>query len=105
MLDYTTRDKKVLPVKISEDLTLLLRPPKKNLYEKLAAIEDRVNDATDGGTVYDEIVELTADILSTNMSRHQFSAAEVEEMFDIEDMAALVYEYAAYAGNILKNPN
>lgn len=105
MLDYTTREKKVLPVKINADLTVLLCPPKKALYEKLTAIEARLKETDDVGTAYDEITSLAADILSTNKSGRTFAPAEVDEMFDIEDMALLIFEYAKYAGQIAKNPN
>lgn len=105
MLDYTTREKKVLPVKLIDGRTALLCPPKKALYTKLTALEDKLKDTDDVGELYDEVLQLTADILSTNKSGTQFTASDVDAIMDIEDMALLIFEYSKYAGQIVKSPN
>ena len=105
MLDFTTREKKVLPVKLIDGITALLCPPKKALYTKLTALEDKLKDTDDVGELYDEVLQLTADILSTNKSGTQFTASDVDAIMDIEDMALLIFEYSKYAGQIVKSPN
>ena len=57
------------------------------------------------GKLYDEVLQLTADILSTNKSGTQFTASDVDAIMDIEDMALLIFEYSKYAGQIVKSPN
>lgn len=105
MLDYTTREKKVLPVKLIDGKTVLLCPPKKALYTKLTEIEDKINATNNVVELYDEVLNLTADILSSNKSGTKFSAADVDAIMDIEDMALLIFEYSNYAGQIVKSPN
>lgn len=105
MLDYTTREKRVLSVKLKDERTVLLCPPKKKLFTKLAEIESKINAAETQAEMYDEILQLSADILSSNKSGTKFSAEDVDEIMDIEDMAALIFAYSEYAGKIVKNPN
>lgn len=105
MLDYTTREKKVLPVKLIDGKTVLLTAPKKSLYTKLTALESRLKDEKDVGSLYDEILQLTADILSSNKTGARFTAADVDERMDIEDMALLIFEYSKYAGQLVGSPN
>lgn len=105
MLDYTTREKKVLPVKLYDGRTVLLTAPRKSLYTKLSTIQKELQKKDDFEELYDEIIQLTADVLSSNKTGAQFTAAEVEDMMDIEDMALLIFEYSKYAGSIIGSPN
>ena len=46
MLDYTTREKKALSVKLIDGKTVLLTAPKKSLYTKLTALESKTEGRT-----------------------------------------------------------
>ncbi len=105
MLDYTKREKKFLSVKLIDETTLFLGVPRKALYAKLTSIEEKINATQNTETIYDELLQLTADILSTNNSGKTFTAAKVDALMDIEDMALLIFEYSKFAGNIVKDPN
>ena len=105
MLDYTMREKKVLPVKLINEKTVLLTAPKKSLYTELTGLESKLKDERDVGKLYDEILQLTANILSTNKTGTKFTAADVEDLMDIEDMALLIFEYSKYAGQLVGSPN
>lgn len=105
MLDYTTREKKALSVKLIDGKTVLLTAPKKSLYTKLTALESKLKDEQEVGQLYDDILQLTADILSSNKTGAKFTAADVDEIMDIEDMALLIFEYSKFAGQLIGSPN
>ena len=105
MLDYTKREKKTLPVKLINEKVVLLTAPKKALFQKLTALEGKLKDTSDVGELYDEILQVAADILSSNKTGAAFSAADVDELMDIEDMALLIFEYSKYAGQLAGSPN
>lgn len=105
MLDYTKQEKKFLSVKLIDETMLFLGVPRKSLYSKLTSIEEKINATQEIETIYDELLQLTADILSTNKAGKTFSADDVDALMDIEDMALLIFEYSKFAGNIVKSPN
>ena len=105
MLDYTQQAKQYLQIKLIDETVLFLGVPKKGLYSKLTSIEEKIKGTNDVKTIYDELLQLTADILSTNKDGKNFTAADVDKLMDIEDMALLIFEYSKFAGNIVKAPN
>lgn len=105
MLDYTTREKKFLSVKLINGKTVFIGVPKKELFSKIENFETAIKDTEKIETFYDEMLQLTAEILSNNKSGAKFTVEDVNEIMDIEDMALLIREYAVYAGGIVKNPN
>lgn len=102
MLDFTKQKKKFHPVKMPDGTVLNLLTPKKKLFEQIAGFE---ND--DGETVHDiaELYSVAAGILSTNLQKKQYTADEVGELFDIEDVRALYSEYVEFVSKIANNPN
>ncbi len=105
MLDFTSREKKFLTVKLSENTTVFLRTPKKALYTELKNLKTRLENKDDVTDEYDEILSITRKILSENVQKKTFTQDEVEEMFDIDDAACLITEYTKFIGGILSNPN
>lgn len=105
MLDYTKQEKKFLSVKLIDETTVFLSVPRKALYSKLTSIEEKINATQDIEAIYDELLQLTADILSTNKAGKTFTAADVDALMDIEDMALLIFEYSKFAGSVVKSPN
>ncbi len=99
MLDYTKREKKFMAVTLYDGRKILVRPPKKKLYEKLIEYRNKENKN------YDDLLALSASILSENLSGYVFKPEEIEEMFDIDDMKALMTEFSAFTNGITKNPN
>lgn len=102
MLDFTKQKKKFHPVKMPDGTVLNLLMPKKKLFEQMAGFE---ND--DGETVHDvaELYSITAEILSTNLQKKQYTADEIGEWFDLEDVRALYSEYVEFVSEIANNPN
>nr|DAL49723.1 MAG TPA_asm: hypothetical protein [Caudoviricetes sp.] len=105
MLDYTTREKKFLSVKLIDGQMVFIGVPKKQLFSRLTHLEENLKNTEEIEPLYDEVLQLTAEILSNNKSGTKFTAEAVDEIMDFEDMALLIREYSAYAGAIVKNPN
>ena len=105
MLDYTSREKKFLSVKLVNGKTLFLGIPKKKLFSKLVSIEKKLKNTAGYESDYDEILSIAAEVLSTNKNGTSFSADEVDEIMDIEDVSLLIKEYVKFAGGIVSNPN
>lgn len=105
MIDFTTREKKYLPVKLFDGTTVLLGVPKKKLYTKVVSLKKLLEDDTDIENVYDEITETTAEILSNNKAGKEFTAKEIDDIMDIEDMSLIILEYGKFAGVVTGDPN
>ncbi len=105
MLDYTKREKKFLSVTLSDGTTVFIGAPKKALFARLSKIENTLKNTTNPIDAYDEILSVTAEILSNNKAKRKFTSEEVDELMDIEDMSLLIVEFSRYAQNLLKNPN
>ncbi len=105
MLDYSKQKKSYLNVKMADGTLLLIGTPKKALFTRLSVVEETLKDTDEVGDVYDEILALCAEILSNNKDKKTFTADDVDNLMDIEDMALLIREYSTFAGGIIKNPN
>lgn len=105
MLDFTTREKRYLPVKLFDGTVVLLGVPKKKLYTKVVSLKKLLEDDTDVENVYDEIAEITAEILSNNKTGKEFTAKEIDDIMDIEDMSLIILEYGKFTGDVTSDPN
>lgn len=105
MLDFSKIEKKYLDVKLRDGTTLYLGVPKKSLFTKLTQLKANLEKTDTPETLYDEISETAAEVLSTNREGKKFTAAVVDKMLDLEDMSLLIREYGLFAGTIASNPN
>ena len=105
MLDFTHRPKKVLEVKLSDGRIIKIGAPKKKLFTRLTTLETTLKNKDEFNSFYDDILSVTADVLSSNSEGIQFTADEVDNLMDIEDTALLLREYAAFAGSLTSAPN
>lgn len=105
MLDYTQRAKKALSVKLADETTVHIGAPKKKLFSKLAGLERTLKATTEIEPMYDEILAVTAEILSNNTVHRTFTPDEVDDIMDIEDMALLIFEFSTFAKGIVNAPN
>ncbi len=105
MLDYTQRAKKFLSVKLADETTVNIGAPRKKLFSKLAGLEKTLKATKEIEPLYDEILSVSAEILSNNVSRRTFTPDEVDNLMDIEDMALLIFEFSAFAKGIVNAPN
>lgn len=105
VLDYTNQEKKYMPVKLLDGTELSLRVPKKKLFVKLSYLEKSLKKTENIKNIYDDLTNLTVDILSNNKTCTLVSVETVNKLMDIEDMALLIGEYSKFAGEIVKSPN
>ena len=105
MLDYTQRAKKALVVKLADETVVRIGAPKKKLFSKLAGLEKSLKATDDIELLYDDILGVTADILSNNIERKSLTKDDVDAIMDIEDMALLVREYEIFAKGLTNDPN
>ena len=104
MLDYTKIQKKTFTVKLYDGTTLICTMPKKRTFEKMALMKDINADTLDEKSIND-LYEVTAEILSCNMQKKKYTADEVGEMFDIEDLTLIYTEYSKFASGVKTDPN
>ncbi len=104
MLDYTKIQKKTFPVKLPNGITVLITMPKKKTFEKMTNISSADTENLTSETI-DDIYAITAEILSCNMQKKNFTAEDVGEMFDIEDVVLLFNEYTGFVGGNISDPN
>lgn len=104
MLDYTKIQKKTFTVKLYDGTTLICTMPKKRTFEKMALMKDINADTLDEKSIND-LYEVTAEILSCNMQKKKYTADEVGEMLDFEDINMLLDGYMTFAGYIVDDPN
>ena len=105
MLDYTQRAKRVLEVKLDNGDALKLGAPRKKLFSRLAGLEKGLKNTENIEPLYDDILDVCANVLSNNTAGKEYTAADIDELMDIEDMSLLLREYAAFAGRITSDPN
>lgn len=104
MLDFSKQKKKIFVVKLVTGTTLNIPLPKKRIFEKMAALDGTDADTTSVEGI-NNIYVLIAEILSSNLQKKKYSAEEVGEMFDLEDVNMLLNEYMTFAGCIANDPN
>jgi len=105
MLDFTKKEKRCLPIKLADKTQLDLCMPSKALFAKLESVESLFDKSNGIKCMYDGLTSLCADILSNNKTKTEFTAKQVEDLVDIEDMSLLIFEYAKYAGEAIRRPN
>ena len=104
MLDYTKVKKRTFSVKLFDGTTLLLTMPKKRTYEKMANTQSLDVENLDEKSIND-IYELVAEILSANTRKKKYTAEEVGDVFDMDDIFMLLNEYMEFAGAVEEDPN
>ncbi len=104
MLDYTKTQKKTFPIKFMNGTTVLVTMPKKKTFEKMASLSSADTENLTPETIGD-LYSIAAEILSCNMQKKSFTAEDVDEMFDIEDVIMLFNEYMGFVGSNIDNPN
>lgn len=104
MLDLSKQPKKFFVVKLMNGTTLNIPSPKKRVFEKMAAMNEVAVDTLSAESI-NEVYELIAEILSSNTQKKKYTADEVGEMLDFEDISMLLDGYMTFAGYIADDPN
>lgn len=104
MLDLSKKQKKFFVVKLTNGTTLNIPSPKKRIFEKMTAMNEISIDNLSAESI-NSVYELIAEILSSNTQKKKYTADEVGEMLDFEDINMLLDSYMAFAGYIADDPN
>lgn len=104
MLDLSKKQKKFFVVKLTNGTTLSIPSPKKRIFERMTAMNDISLDTVSAENI-NEIYELIAEILSSNTQKKKYTADEVGEMLDFEDINMFLDGYMTFAGYITNDPN
>ena len=105
MLNFQKNEKKFLPVVFENGEQLFLKTPKKKLFSELIALKTNMETTEEIDSVYDDLLQVTAKVLSTNISGKKVTPDEVDEMFGIEDMALILLEYQNFITSVTSRPN
>ena len=106
MFSFAEREKKYFDVELTDGTTLLLKMPKKSLFEKISDFQKTSkNNDKDYAATYNEVFEIAAEILSNNTSNKTFTANDVEETVNVLNVFAFVKEYFAAVNAIANSPN
>ncbi|MDL2252664.1 hypothetical protein LJC49_01140 [Ruminococcaceae bacterium OttesenSCG-928-I18] len=93
-------------IELIDGKKLLVKMPKKRVFEQMSAL-DELDEK--GASVDEQMLAIScvlAEILSNNMSGMQFSADDIDEMFDFEDKMNLFREYQEFMSSVTEtNPN
>lgn len=104
--DFGKLKRSFYPTKLKDGKTLVVEMPKKRTFEKMQIINDIDTDEAKSGEVYDEMLELLAEILSNNRGKELITAEYLEqEEYDIEEIIAYINDYADFVNSIKNNPS
>lgn len=104
--DFGKLKRSFYPTKLKDGKILVVEMPKKRTFEKMQIINDIDTDEAKSGEVYDEMLELLAEILSNNRGKELITAEYLEqEEYDIEEIIAYINDYADFVNSIKNNPN
>ena len=73
--DFGKLKRSFYPTKLKDGKTLVVEMPKKRTFEKMQIINDIDTDEAKSGEVYDEMLELLAEILSNNRGKEVVTLA------------------------------
>ena len=79
---------------------ILVRMPKKGVFEAIKQIQTEEEEETDITAVYD-IMEA---VLNNNMNRAHIKREDIED-YDIEECSAILEAYMAFVDQLKTNPN
>ncbi len=106
MYSFAEREKKYFDVELTDGTTLLLKMPKKSLFEKIANSQKASkNSDEDYVAAYNEVFEIAAEILSNNISNKTFTADDIEKIINVANASAFVKEYFIAVNAIANSPN
>lgn len=112
-LDFTTKKKKFLTVKLNDDekTVLAVNTPTKAIFDVLfecsALLNDIENtdDADAVANAMSTLYEACAMVLSHNKNRKHFTATDLEDMFDFDDLLLFFTTYMDFVGEVANAKN
>lgn len=107
-LDFTTRKKEYLTIKLNDakKTVLMIGTPTKKILDDFIAINDLMSD--DNGAdneAIDEIYNVCAKIMSFNKGGIEISAEYLSGFFDLEDVMYFFNAYSEFMTSITSSKN
>lgn len=95
-----------LTTTLLDGTVLVVNMPKKSTFEKMNELNNIDEESTSDTEVYNEILELMAEILSNNKGGKKIEADYLEEQgYDIELVIGFLSEYSDFVKSIRNDPN
>ena len=95
-----------LTTTLLDGTVLVVNMPKKSTFEKMNELNNIDEESTSDTEVYNEILELMAEILSNNKGGKKIEADYLEEQgYDIELVIGYLCEYNDFVKSIRNDPN
>lgn len=108
VLDFTTRKKQYLTVKLDDpDKTVLMvGTPTKKILDEFIAINENLNE-NDGADseALEELYGICAKIMSFNKGGIEITPEYLETFFDVDDIAYFIKGYTAFISSITSAKN
>lgn len=112
-LDFTKTKKQYLTVKLNDDenTVLAVNTPTKAIYEVLFECYGKLNEVEnvkDVETLTDVIsalYEACAMAISNNKNRKHFTASDLEDLFDFDDLVLFFTTYMDFVGEVANTKN
>lgn len=103
MYDLTSVRRRYFPVRLKNGRVLDLEPPKLKLLGQMVSVAKGA-DRNDLACV-DELTELFSKLLSKNKQRYRFTASQVREQFDWDEMFGLLLAFFGCLRQEKNDPN
>ena len=97
-LNFSSQKRKHLKIILSNGEVINVTTPTRLLYKEVSGTDF-------DNTTIDDLYELTAELLSRNLENKTFNAAELEELFDIDDLVILINGYLDFLKEIQSEKN
>jgi hypothetical protein len=107
-LDFTTRKKEYLTVKLNDEkkTVLLIGTPTKKILEEFISINDRIteDEGADKEAVND-LYRVCARVMSFNKGGIKITAEDLGEFFDLEDVMTFFNAYSDFMASVTNAKN
>ena len=107
-LDFTTRKKEYLTVKLNDEkkTVLMIGTPTKTILDEFIAINERIEDA--GGAdkeAIEDLYRVCAKVMSFNKGGIKITADYLGEFFDVEDVMIFFKAYGEFMASVTSSKN
>lgn len=105
MYDMRDRIARHFKVTLPNGLGLEIEPPKMKVLRKLMKLSKAANSENFGEQEINDLTEAIAIALSKNKQKRKITAAEIEDMLDLDEMIDLLMVYFDWVEEITSSKN
>lgn len=104
MLDFTKMKKKFMTVKLDEETTLYITPPRKKDLENMFATHSMLTGGKISNDDANLIYEMVAELLSNNKNKTEITADYISD-FGLDDIVVFLQEYMKFVNDSVSAKN